>query len=561
MSFETVAANIIKNSIRTAYAIDDEFVEPYTKQRGNRQISKDLFSSFRNAGCSLEIARFSRKKRWEREQKHNLGKKDLLILDWELKKGGIKFEDALYILGQAIQEPGLPFICIYTHTQNLDDVAYNIFSYFWYPQSQQNIISEAIENFIDKLDENLTSFDEEAFSEIAKKILELIKQPFRENDLIKEISKDICQKFGREAKKVIESTGSEYFKMSKFSDILTFFTLGNQKYLKSGKKNQFHLISPIQNPECPYSFLINNALVHIFQKPPGTMTPVNPDELYSKLSRSIYNRPNSFLSLLGLEFRNHFRDKAKNLGRELNAINEEAFFYHQTCVEKDDKTGEQFLFFLKDIWNSQVIGDWHAHVPKTFGVIESYKNKINFDQQLNKIKANSGNLIQNDLARLNKRYSILNWEPQPPSSLRFGDIFKTSCPEIAYLLCITAHCDCFRPAKIKNHFLFVAGKKITLNTGLKRGDDGFQSFVKDKNDVICIEWEDKPFSLHIDTDNLDLTKALTLTYKQQEIRIDFLCTQKENYTQRIANNAFGNANRVGINFANLKEFKTAAEIG
>ncbi|MCX5817437.1 MAG: response regulator receiver domain [Proteobacteria bacterium] len=554
MSFELVAEKIVRNSIRTAYAIDDEFVEPYTKQRGNKEISKELFSSFRKAGCSLELARFSNKRKWEKEQKLNLGKKDLLILDWELNKGGIKFKSALRILDQAVQESGLPFICIYTHVPNLDEVAQNVFSYFWYSQAQQNIIKEAIDSFIDTLEERIEDFDENVFVKIAEKILELIKQPLKEKELLKEIKRGIHEKFGQNAKSAIESAGNEFFKRPELKDILTYFVLGNQKYLKSGKKKQDNRILPVQSSECPYSFLINNALVHIFQKT-GT-APVKPDQLYSILSKAIYNRPNNFVSLLGLEFRNHFRDKAKNLGRELNAINEDAFFYHQTCVEGNGDSGEQFSFFMKDIWNSQVVGDWHAHTPETLKVIESYKTKINFEQQLNKIKEDKGNNIKNDLARLNKRYSILNWEPKPPSSLRFGDIFKTSCLDIPYLLCITSHCDCFRPEKIKNHFLFVAGKEKNLKSGLLTGEDGFQSFINGPNDgVLCIEWEGKPFSLHIDSARLNLKKPLKVKYKQQNIQIDFLCTQKENYTQRVANFAFGNAGRVGITIANLHEFK------
>lgn len=89
------------------------------------------------------------------------------------------------------------------------------------------------------------------------------------------------------------------------------------------------------------------------------------------------------------------------------------------------------------------------------------------------------------------------------------------------------------------------------------GDEGFQSFIRDESgNVICLEWENKPFSIHIETSNLNLLKPVKAKFKNEKIELIYQCTQRENYTQRIANNAFGNAGRVGITFANLKEFKT-----
>lgn len=555
MTFDDVAAEIVKNSIRTAYAIDDEFVEPYTRQKGNREISKELYASFQKAGCSLEIARFRGKKTWENGQKENLRKKDLLILDWELNKGGVKFANTLRILQQAIQEPGLPFICIYTHSQDLDVIAQNIFSYFWYGNESQGEIDKKREDFLNELEDNVVDFDETTFKAIVSRILDIVKNPQREREVISEISNNITKKYGGKAIKSIIDAGKKILVMVELKDVFIYIALSSIGYFKSGKKfNKIEIIS-ILTPACPYSLLINNALVQVFQKP-GAAGSIPPEKLYESLSSAIYKRPNNFVSLLGLEFRNYFRDKSKNLGRELNSINEDAFLYHQECVKNDSAGEDHFSFFMKDIWNSQVTGDWHGHSPKTLAVIEDYKTSSKFDEKLAVIKQNKGESISEALAYLNKRYSMLRWEPNPPTSLRFGDIFKTNSQDIPYLLCITSHCDCLYPTKINDMILFVSGRTKNIRKGLESGDNGFQSFVRDEESkAICLDWDNKPFSIHIETSTLNLLKPVKAFYRSKQIELLYQCTQRENYTQRIANHAFGNAGRVGITFASLKEFK------
>lgn len=556
MTFDAVAAEIVKDSIRTAYAIDDDFIEPYSTQTGDNKMSQELYASFQKAGCSLELARFTTKKNWDLEQKQNLGKKDLLILDWELSKGGTKFANSLYILNQAIQQPGLPFICIYTNAQDLDFISNNIFSYFWFGKEDQVLIENKIREFVDFLEETITTFNEDKFKAIADNILNIIKTPSREKEILKEISKCFNDDFGNDAKDIIISAGKRLFNVPDIKDILIYFSLSPNGFLKSGNKIKKTDVLPIHTTGNSYSFLIDNAIVQIFKKT-GPIGSVPPEKLYEHLSQAICKRPHNFVSLLGLEFRNYFRDKAKTLGRELNSIDEDAFLYHQECIKSEAAGEDHFSFFMKDIWNSQVTGDWHGHSPKTLAVIEDYKTKHNFNERLTAIIKNQGIDISNSLAYLNKRYSMLRWEPNPPVSFRFGDIFKTSSPEIPYLLCITSHCDCLRPKKVNDMILFVAGKIIPTKSGLITGDEGFQSFIRDESDrVICIDWENKPFSIHIETSNLNLLKPVKVKYKNNFINLLYRCTQRENYTQRIANNALGNAGRVGITFASLKEFKT-----
>ncbi|HWQ47741.1 MAG TPA: hypothetical protein VN414_02120, partial [Methanosarcina sp.] len=145
-----------------------------------------------------------------------------------------------------------------------------------------------------------------------------------------------------------------------------------------------------------------------------------------------------------------------------------------------------------------------------------------------------------------------------PRKIRFGDIFSIgdikpdSLPtgeENSYLLCITAHCDCLYPNKISNCFHFVGGKEITLNEGLKKGDEGFISYIKSEKRFVCIKWDTAPFTIYIPPDNNNITKIIESSFSEKRISMKHLTCLNENHAQRIANESFSWANRVGINFA------------
>ena len=123
----------------------------------------------------------------------------------------------------------------------------------------------------------------------------------------------------------------------------------------------------------------------------------------------------------------------------------------------------------------------------------------------------------------------------------------TSPVDNEYLLCITPHCDCLRPDKINNGFYFVIGTEINLPTGLKKGDTGFISYIKTEKGIICIEWKKSPFTIYIPDNNI--SNPIECDFSGKKIALKYLTCQKENYTQRIANESFSSASRVGINLA------------
>ena len=185
-----------------------------------------------------------------------------------------------------------------------------------------------------------------------------------------------------------------------------------------------------------------------------------------------------------------------------------------------------------------------------------YKAKNEIETELIGFRNNSDNVIQN-LAKLNYYYSILRINQDKSRKIRFGDIFSIAYVDIAtssidnkYLLCITPHCDCLRPDKINNGFHFVIGTEISLNNGLKKGDAGFISYIKAEKGIICIEWKTSPFTIYI-PDN-KIIDPIECDFSGEKMAIRYLTCQKENYTQRIANESFSIASRVGIDLAKIE---------
>ncbi|MAN28978.1 hypothetical protein [Mesonia sp.] len=144
--------------------------------------------------------------------------------------------------------------------------------------------------------------------------------------------------------------------------------------------------------------------------------------------------------------------------------------------------------------------------------------------------------------------SCVNLKNRSNYKLGFGNLFKS---KDYYFLCITPHCDCLRPSKINNEFYFIHGKEIKIETALKGAETGDYTFCIIEGRPLSIEWICKPFSSYIsDEDNVKIEK--TISFRNESYPLEYICTLKENYAQRISNNSFGYGYRIGVDLPNLK---------
>ena len=568
MDFDTVAKEIVSDSICSAVCVDNAFEEPYTPtedpEKDSFKIPKELYESFKAQNCILDIYKYVDLNDWENKKENILRNKDLLILDWELTDGDPPYKDALEILLEAVRTESLPFVYIYTQEIDLNKVVLNICAYF------SGISSEDLRRKYESLCDKLEELPEvEDAGKLLRGMNEKCKEILIHSDKSKVIRKEIFEYLQREQE--IDSKeagrffvqlcniGKDVFATNTHDDFLKFLGIFlNPSQLREKTVSDID-IHPVKDEE--YAFLIHNTIVKISTKKLSTTEGiksdvVSPEEVYSDLSRTIWKRPRNFLALLGLEMRNLYRGRSSVIGKDLNEIDEIAFFKHQKSFEDTDEQ-ERFYEFLKNIWKEELSSFLLDQSPALFSVLDEYKNKNNIEDGLETLQKNPKKFID-DLSKLNYYYSVLRFDWKNPRKIRFGDIFSItfekngdSEEDYSYLLCITSHCDCLRPQKVEDSLNFVGGKKLKLKKGLEIGDSGCVSYIKANEEIVCIEWRKIPFTIHIAPNGNDISKPIKCIFSGRDITLDYLATQKENYTQRIANAAFSYASRVGIELVRL----------
>jgi len=644
MAFDAAANEIVSNSICTAVCIDNDFDEPYSDvyniENSNFKIPKNLYESFKEHNCILDFHKYKSLESWMPKKNIILKNKDLLILDWQLTDGELPFKDALEILLDAVKTDSLPFIYLYTDKPDLNEIVLHIYSYL--SRNSSDYLKESYESLC-------TQYEEFCEEEDAKELINGMKIQFKEcilrPDKIKEIRREIFSHLKEKLEIEPREVGIKYDKLVEIGKSIfncsgeeVFKNLGlclNNGLFRDETVSDIE-IRPIEGEK--HTFLINNTLVKISSKKTtaGGTGPdfVSAEQVYSDFSKTISKRPNNFLALLGLEMRNLYRERCSVIGKDINEINELAFFYHQESFESEDDGA--FYEFLSNMWKDEVSSFILNQKPALFSALNDYKDKNEIDRKLNEFRKKSDDVIEN-LAKLNYYYTILRITHEERRKIRFGDIFcvekvdlfnwdditeddvfknyliknfdvewlseaeikkiddktinfsyedksiffklndeNTNATltinedqtdefivkmekgklnlykiDISYLLCITPHCDCLRPSKINNYFYFVGGKDIKPLQGLKEGDTEFISFIKTEKGLNCIKWEKPPFTIYISNKN-NIINPIECDLMGQKITLKHLTWQKENYTQRIANESFSHASRVGIDLAKIK---------
>jgi len=564
MNFDSAAKEIVANSIRSVICIDDEFVEPYEEARGNVKnvnTPKQLRELFRKSNCSLDVYTYKGYPKLETESEFVFKNRDLLILDWKLSDAPIKFKDALDILKDAVENPSLAFVLIYTNEQDLDDIEMQIRSFFnRKAQSTEesnriyNLLLSSLDNkfFLEMEDNDGIPDDAETFFKDSK-----IENMFKDfvlgessDEAIKDFKSKIRQYFGNQKTgalflKLFEETVKElYGSDNLFKGCEQVFFINKNTFLSSisfSTALYCHKILKQKN-----ALWVNNTYIAIFNKID------TPDTVYKSFSSYLCCSPGSIMSLIALEMKNNFRENSGKVGKELLSIDELAFFHHKRTLS--DK--EEFYDFLRNNWKHQVASFHLNSDSKVFPVMDEYidRNRINdtIDKRKNGDKEES---FRQELAKLNFQYSFHHTERKERDYLRFGDIFsvRNSANAIdidGYLLNITAHCDCLRPDKINYHFHFVSGKSDSLKNALKNinNEDDCFSFFCPKNIPLCISWEIKPFTIFIPKDKRRFSPGFPIEIEigKESKYLFYEGALLENYTQRIANKAFAHAARVGI---------------
>lgn len=567
MSFESIAKEIVKNSIRSAVCVDNAFVEPYydALEGEDKDTPKRLFESFRKENCNLDIYKYIDRSKWERDREHILSNHDLLILDWELV-GEPPFQDSLEILWEAVNLQSLPFVLIYTQEPDTSIIELNICSFFGTPYTDITERRTKYEEFCTRV-ELETEIDasrlfESIFTE-CKQLILCYDRKIIADTFVEQIRK-YCEKEDLDFKSIMNkmmSLSKSMLNILNIENLLKFlvFHIGNTLVNTKGNSIQIFAIDGAK-----HSFVINNTTITIFMKPktsnPESEIVISPDRVYRYFAESIYKPPRNFLALLSLEMKTLYREKSGIIGNELYNIDEIAFFHHQKNLNSED----DFYDFLRNCWKDQLSAFNLIQSPKLFSVLEEYKKRDNIGEKIEQYKEKDLERLQEELVKLNYSYSFFQIERKKNDRIRFGDLFILSKDAEGkqyegFVLSITPHCDCLHTENINDKFYFVFGNKIDIGEGLSSAEQGFHSFLIYKGESICIRWNSKPFTLYIPKAQNNVSEPIEIKYHESDRYLIFEATQKESYTQRIANESFSHASRVGIDLAGLKKVEEKQE--
>jgi len=532
-TFNSVASKVLKDSISTAMFIDDKALEPFEENREIFEDFSDLYKSFKRNNCLLDIRRYKNighKKKYI----NSLPKIDLLVLDWQLVEGDTEYLIPLQMLAMAISAKNIHFICIYTRRadQEIEDrIIYPITSYF--SNIYKDKSSEKLEMFYELLDDRgiELQYFKDSFYGLIKELTSFYYKE-QDTDDIRNNIETALQELGidNDFNQFIETN----YDNSDFDQELIRF--GYELFGSPVSDNQYKI--HISRKERS-SIYINNTVIKVRNK-------VDTPDLYDDFCSSLIEDHNIFFTLFGLEMRNRFRESAAFIGAEIGSIDEIALFYHQKQVSST----RDFLELLKDIWKEQASSFLYEKNIKLLNVLENYKSGRRINHQVNTFSTR-GEENRENLAKINVFYNTLNIKRIKGDTIKFGDIFlRNDDVERKFLLCITPHCDCIYPEeKIDNMFHFIEGKSIDLSEGLKDPEGEFYAFINYEDHPVCIGWNCKPFSIHISKGKNQIQRVIRVNIKGASTRILYLCTLRENYCQRIANQSFGYPLRVGITFA------------
>lgn len=556
MSFADISSKIISESINTALYVDDKVLLPFEEPSGAYINQSGLFNSFAENNCIMDFKRYDKNKKIDIEK--SLYNKDLLILDWHLNSNESDLTATFDILEKAINTQSLHFAVIYTDQRQEDlseKVILNVASYF--SGLGKDVAQNCEQKFIEFIDSTGLSEEDQAYvkENIRRLSVEIF---FQLSDIVKpknQISElsELLKKYKIEQKDFIAFLNSQSLPRTRYIDqIICLGFILNHCEIPNRELDNYSISLSSDR----FTIRIGNLFIKVFSKD------ITDSELYKEFTKSLTEESNIFLTLLGLEIRNRFRETSGFIGKDLDEINHLAFFFHR----KTHFEGNEELFneFLKDIWKDQVASFLLEKDIELFSVIDEFKQSKGIDGLLEKFK-DSDDSSKRAIAKLNLVYNRLAIKRKPNDEIRFGDIFSIDLADgkPIYLLCLTPHCDCLRPGKIKNMFFFVEGTDIGISKGVMKSDGDFISFIQLPKDgqITCIDWtngtktEDcKPFSFHIPNNRMaGDEKQISLTYFNQQVNAVYICTLKENYAQRISNKAFSHPLRVGIDFATFKK--------
>ncbi|WP_330747149.1 response regulator receiver domain [Chryseobacterium sp. CP-77] len=558
------AFEILNSSINNAIFIDEKAKDFYSGTAldpniAEEKLSYDLFDTFKKNGKNLTVHRFEKSNLGDEMTLEYLFKgKDLILLDWELADHAGQ-EYSLSLLNKAVSTPHINFCCIYSNSNNFNQISLFLDAYF---------------------------------SGLTREDFEIIKDEF--SFIETEELKNILNNDEKNIKEFIEEYDLDFnnFPIQHLRDQSSllllryiYISLNTDKFIISNDLIKKYEVLNIGDD----SFMINNTFVLTLKKDFIDDTDFN--NLLQRISKVIVKNDGSFFQLLGLEMQSIFNLNESFIDNTILKSSTEALFQFRNHL-KNDKT---FGTVIKKLLIEQATLKLRTAKLKLL-------EKEFLDSKSKDLEGKAP--THNELMQLNIFYNSVNvkgLDKESIPNLNFGDVFIDE--KGTYYLCVTALCDCYDPNKIQGNFYFVIGKVFkNLELALKLGDTAFINFLPNNTAVYWGNIESARFS-EIDKqktgESMDAYRVRKLTneiegykhflykpfyvkpqvfnvennklidnqlrvwdisnkYTKEEINqnlncfnLTYITTLRNDYAQRIANHAFGHPARVGVDFVKI----------
>lgn len=523
--FRQTAREVVDNSIQKVFCLDDDYVEPYSTSDGNLEISKEMYNELTNSGKLVSLKKYDES---FNSSTHDFDY-DLVILDWQLTNDSSKYKETLKIINQLVNSQ-MRFISIYTDG-NLEEVLIQVAAYFnIVTKSNKEELFEDYEDFCEAF-----SDDEELLEEIkayyfsGKDKEEIRKKVFTNSN----IRKAFCD-LHKVAKDRISTTLSK-------EDLIDIIGVISYATDLPSVNNEDIKISILEGEK--EVFKLGNSIITLMKKENGSSGEegtVRPENIISKIGEYISKTPNQYMSIVWLELMTKFSKESKTLMSGYRNVDEKLFIHYL------NEHGEDSV--------NNVLIDETAHLLVNDFDLKTIKDKDKYVEQ-NGIVINEDDLAArpNEFHRFNSLLTLNHSDKVFENRrIQFGDIlYKVVENNKQYFLCITPHCDCAEPSKVKNNYTFVKGQNIKNEVTYTEPDTGFFSYINLGSEILPIEWGNKIQMIKFESIISD-REIIGSNLEGDREKYFLVSNQKENFTQRVANESTNYTNRVGVSLLSAK---------
>jgi hypothetical protein len=532
---------IIRDAISTALLIDDEYGNPFAETEKDLTNSRLMYKSFKEEGqCLLDIYSYDTYDKFNEIKERLFSNHELLILDWELQNGGKdQSYDTLRVLSHVVQETGIRFIVIYTNAPDTYGILYEILTNFSDSTIEKDRIKELTDAVKDILDEEEIELDIDQFLSESACIngysLDKIKRSDREKDFKASLTSQLgsncgrfCQQFN---KKAVPLNFSSKTDLPKFMQSLDYIHHEKTKYKDLPKLR-------IQSINMD-SLQLNNTVVTVIKKRNADQG-VKPEDLFGKIVETLISIPNHASLLFSLKLRTSLYKELGRIGRSIGVIDEGALL-RQAKTYTDENDLSNYI----STCTSCIVEDIIRKDVETHDYKELFENTSEECNDLSFIQLNR-------LLTFSSKSDMFSGE----HLLTQGDVFLLDKPiakDMKYLICISAVCDCAHTEDKPAFFhSFAIGNVTSSKEALEGAEKDIYTFVDDNTPV---KWSKYFLTINM-TDNIhfDINKPITIYLGKEDVRtMEYVGNVKRLYAQRIANNVFTYAARIGVDLPHTKK--------